>query len=157
MKKEQIKDYTLRISQANASGLVVIIYELLIAELEDAIQAEKQDKEQCIHHIQKARRLMGELIHGLDLQNAIARQLSKKYIELHKDLLFTQRHPDVTILTQVKEQMENMQSHFIRIAKEDKEEPIMANTQKIYAGLTYSKNQLNETAVDNYSNRGYQV
>ena len=158
MKKEQIRDYTLRISQANASGLVVIIYELLLDCLADAVQAhQKQDVEQYVTHVKKARRYMGELIHGLNMQDEIARMLAKRYIFLHKELLTLERKPDIKKLEQMTEAIEDMQKHFIRIAREDREEPIMANTQKVYAGLTYGRTQLNETTLDYSGNRGYQV
>lgn len=158
MKKEQIRDYTLRISQANASGLVVIIYELLLDCLEDAKVAQsQQDMEQYTKQVKKARRYMGELIHGLNMQDAIARQLAKRYIFLHKELLTMERKPDQEKLSKLTEAVLDMQKHFIRIAKEDAEEPIMANTQKVYAGLTYGRNQLNETTLDYGGNRGYQV
>ena len=39
MKKEEKQDFTLRITQANPTQLVVILYEMLLCYLEDAMQA----------------------------------------------------------------------------------------------------------------------
>ena len=39
MKKEEKQDFTLRITQANPTQLVVILYEMLLCYLEDAVQA----------------------------------------------------------------------------------------------------------------------
>ena len=58
----------------------------------------------------------------------------------------------------VKEVMGKLKEAFMQVAKEDKSEPVMENTQQIYAGLTYGKDSLNEVLLKgNESNRGYWV
>ena len=39
MKKEQIMDFTRRISQSNRGGLVIVIYDIFFAYIEDAKEA----------------------------------------------------------------------------------------------------------------------
>ena len=158
MTDEQVKEYTRRISQANASGLVEIIYELLLDTLQEAVNAKENGEEYlCLEYIKKAQRYVEELIHGLNLQEPIAGQIAKRYIFLHKQLLQAARTPDTEILKEVKKEIEYMQPHFIRIAGEDKDEPLMQHTQKVYAGLTYGRKSLNEMSIDPCNNRGYQV
>ena len=54
--------------------------------------------------------------------------------------------------------MKNLQTAFEEISKEDKSAPLMENTQKIYAGLTYGRGVLNEIAFNvNEANRGYRA
>ena len=44
MEKEQILDFTRRISQSNRSGLTVINYEIIFAYLDDAKKAYQEEK-----------------------------------------------------------------------------------------------------------------
>ena len=43
------------------------------------------------------------------------------------------------------------------ISAEDDSAPLMANTQTVYAGLTYGKNRLAENLTDEGSSRGFRV
>ena len=45
----------------------------------------------------------------------------------------------------------------VKIAKDDTSAPLMGHDQKVYAGLTYGKTSMLETAVDQELNRGYTV
>ena len=45
--------------------------------------------------------------------------------------------------------MRKLYSSFVQAAALDKSEPLMSNTQQVYAGITYGKNQLNESFVNN--------
>jgi len=52
--------------------------------------------------------------------------------------------------------MNKLYDAFSQIAKEDTSEPIMKNTETVYAGYTYGKNSLNEAAFDGtQSSRGF--
>ena len=54
--------------------------------------------------------------------------------------------------------MTKLKAAFEEVAKQDTSEPLMENTQQVYAGLTYGKGSLNEVLMsrDEY-NRGYRV
>ena len=45
---------------------------------------------------------------------------------------------------------------YIELAGRDSSEPIMSNTQRVVAGYTYSKNEINE-ALESENNRGFYV
>ena len=54
--------------------------------------------------------------------------------------------------------MQKLGKSFAEIAKQDKSAPIMQNSQKVYAGLTYGKNSLNEVFFDkNQASRGFKA
>ena len=56
MTKELKQEYTLKITQANKTQLVVILYEMLLTYLEDAVSAhEKNDRAGFRDGIRKAR------------------------------------------------------------------------------------------------------
>ena len=73
MKKEQIKEYTARVAQANRTELVVIIYELLLDEIQEGnkqYQAGNTDAGE--KQIRKAQGYLQELLGSLDFRYEIA-------------------------------------------------------------------------------------
>ena len=68
MTKEKKQEFTLKITQANKTGLVVILYEMTLAFLEDASAAfDAGDKAEFKKSIGKAKDCIDELIASLDL------------------------------------------------------------------------------------------
>ncbi len=64
MTSEKKQEFTLRISQANKTELVVILYDMFQAYLEDAEHAEGEEFHNAISH---ARAVLNELIESLDM------------------------------------------------------------------------------------------
>ena len=63
MKKEQIVDFTRRISQANRSGLVVVMYDIFFTYLDDARAAyDAADWDAYKEALRRAQRAIDELI-----------------------------------------------------------------------------------------------
>ena len=53
--------------------------------------------------------------------------------------------------------MRRLYGAFVEAAKQDQSEPVMKNTQQVYAGMTYARCALNEDFVDNGNQRGFLV
>ena len=53
--------------------------------------------------------------------------------------------------------MKKLYTAFAEVMKEDTSAPLMRNTQQIYAGYTYGKNDLVETYQDFDTSRGFLV
>lgn len=158
MTNEQIKEYTLRITGANASGLTVIIYELLedcFAEAKKAYRAGQM--EDYTHILKKAERYIGELLHGLNYEDVMAGEVAARYGKAQRALIAARVDRKQDGLESAHAILAELKPLFERLAAADKSTPIMDNTQKVYAGLTYGKNSLNEMAIDPNSNRGYSV
>ena len=67
-----------------------------------------------------------------------------------------QRKPE--LLDAVTSVIGKLRVGFEGVAKEDTSGPVMGNTQKLYAGLTYGKHALNEVFVNgNEANRGFRA
>ena len=60
-------------------------------------------------------------------------------------------------LDHVKKMMEKLHGAYEKIAETDTSEPVMGNTQTVYAGLTYGKNSLVENLANQGSERGFRV
>lgn len=158
MTDEQIKEYTLRITGANASGLTVIIYELLedcFVQADEAYQ--KGQMEMYAHVVKKAERYIGELLHGLNYEDVMAKDIAGRYVRAQKALIAARVERRQEGLATAREILGELKPLFERLAAADKSAPIISNTQKVYAGLTYGKTSLNEMAIDPDHNRGYSV
>ncbi|MBO4997505.1 MAG: flagellar protein FliS [Lachnospira sp.] len=158
MTDEQIKEYTLRITGANASGLTVIIYELLedcFAQADKAYQ--EGQMETFAHTVKKAERYIGELLHGLNYEDIMAKEIAVRYVRAQRTLIAARVEGKQGGLAIARGILEELKPLFERLASADKSAPIISNTQKVYAGLTYGKTSLNEMAIDPVSNRGYSV
>ncbi len=158
MTSDEIKDYTLRISQANASALAVIICELAIDSIDNAGKAFKLDENEAfILNAKKAERYVSELIHSLDMQDKMANVMAEYLIAAHKNIVDARLRLDEGLIMKAEAIMMSVKPTFDRIAKEDNDPSIMNNVEQVYAGLTYGKMGLNEMAVGVSSNRGYSV
>lgn len=155
MTPEKKQDFTRRITQANRTELVVIVYEILLVYIEDAMQAfEQKEKEVFVQNLNMVRECIGQLRNSLDFQYSPSKNLFSIYIfadrELAKDI-YGNKKENLEVLKKI---FTKLHDAYEQISKEDTSEPLMGHTQSVYAGLTYSKNQLSETC-DYDSRRGY--
>ena len=93
---------------------------------------------------------------SIDFTTEIAGNFISLYAYVNKELLLAEIRKDVSVFDNVKVVIEPLRDTYIELAKQDKSEPIMMNTQKVMAGYTYSKGDINES-VDSQSNRGFYV
>ena len=159
MENERLQDYAARVTQANRSELVVIIYEATIA----SIKKEKKyltdgQVEPARKEIARARGMITELMSSLDLQYSISHYLRQLYVYAYQELCqgIANRSPEQ--LDHASRIFEKILPSFKEVAKQDDSEAVMANVQTIYAGLTYGRGTLNETIATGIDpNRGYEA
>lgn len=158
MTKESKREYTLRITQANKTQLVVILYEMTLNYLEEAGRAfEGGDTGGFKESIRKARRCIRELMSSLHFEYEPARNLLELYIFANKELTRASVRHSKKELDHVKRMMEKLHEAYKKAAEADVSGPVMANTQTVYAGLTYGKNSLVENLSNEGSERGFRV
>ena len=63
----------------------------------------------------------------------------------------------IMLLESVKKMLETMRKSFYELSKQDDSEPLMKNTQQVYAGFTYSNDGGSNEYSKGYENRGYKV
>ena len=157
MTNEKKQAFTLRITSANSTELIEILYEMLLEYVDDAKEAiEKNDINEIHDSIRKARGCLRELMESIDFEYDLAGYFMSLYAYVNKELLLAEIRKDVKIFDNVKVVIEPLRDTYIELAKLDKSEPVMQNTQKVTAGLTYSKGNINES-LDEQSNRGFYV
>ena len=137
MKKDEIQTFSYRISQANKTQLIVIMYDMAIQYVSDAIennyetQAEKDEYESDVVQV---KRVVDSLVTSLDMQYEVSVQLYNIYLVMQRYLVKA-------------------------VAKKDKNTImlLMKNTHQVYAGFTYSNDGGSNEYSKGYENRGYKV
>lgn len=158
MNKEDIKGYTNRVIQANKSELIVILYDIILQDLKEAReylaagQMEEYQKS-CDHSC----RAVNELIVSLDFQYSISAELFRLYKYVNGCVTKAKTSKQDELLEKAYSTMDKLRSAFVQVASLDKSEPVMQNTEQVYAGLTYSKGNLNESLSEASLNRGYRA
>ena len=157
MTKEQKQEYTLRITRANRSQLIVIVYELALSYLDTAIKAfDEDDQEIFKSNASYAGKCVGDLLEALDFNYEPSYPLMRIYVFISKEISLAPIKKDKEGLVVARRLLAKLKKSFDDIAKEDDSAPLMSNTQEVYAGLTYGKGSLNES-VESASNRGFCV
>lgn len=158
MTKELKQQYTLKITQANKTQLTVILYEMLLIYLEEAVSAHKeQDRAGFRDGIRRARGCLKELMMSLHFEYEPAANLWQLYLYANKELARADMRNSTEELSHVTMIMKKLHDAYEKISVHDASAPVMANAQTVYAGLTYGKNSLTENLADQGSERGFRV
>lgn len=158
MTKEKKQEFTFRITRANETELVVILYEMLLCYLDETKQWLEQPEEACFQEaLRKARGCINELMQSLHLEHEPGKELMQLYIYSLKRLAQCERTHDEEPLAEVRRIMAALHEAYARIAPGNQNGPVMNNSQTVYAGLTYGPKDLTENMADQGSNRGMRV
>ena len=156
MTKELKQQFTLRITQANKSELIVILYDMLLAYVEDAKEAHAEENRAAFHDaIRKIRGCNQELIASLNLEHEPAMNLLSLYIYVNRELVHADVRNDIEPLNHVVMVISGLKEAYEIVASKDKSGAVMQNTQTVYAGLTYGRGELTENMADQGLNRGF--
>lgn len=159
MTNEQIKEFTLRTSSANHTGLMLILFDMEKIYVEDALLAYSNNEiDDYLRNMDLAKKTHNELMSGIEPTD----ELGKRYLSILRFIYSKQinscvkRVPDE--LDRCQRMMDNLREGFRHLNELDNEEPVMKNTHKVYAGLTYGKGTLNESVQGtDYSSRGFKA
>ena len=155
MTKECKQQFTLRITQANSTQLIVILYEMTLQYLADGEQA--AGEAELVEAIHKARGCVKELLNSLHREYSPAGELSRLYLYCLRRLAACEVRRDRAILEDVRKVIVPLCDAYKQIQDQNTSGPVMNNSQTVYAGLTYGRNQLTENMADQGSNRGMLV
>lgn len=159
MEKSKLQEFAARVTQANRSELVVVIYEAVLASIAEGKHCLTEGQvEEARLEISRARSLITELMGSLDMQYGISHYLRQLYIFAYHELChgIAMRQPE--LFDHASDIFEKLLPSFQEVAKQDDSEAVMQNVQTIYAGLTYGRGTLNETiGVGVDTNRGFQA
>lgn len=157
MTSQEINDYGVKISQANKTELIVIMYEMAIKYIDDGLESLSNNNiEEYRLNLKRSKAVINELTSVLDMSYVISYELRSLYIFINNVLVRADIRVETDELKRVREMLIKLSKSFKKVSADDNSGPVMENTQQLYAGLTYSKTSLN---VDMYSdvNRGFKA
>ena len=91
------------------------------------------------------------------LEYEVAQNLLQLYLYINREVAKAALYNNEENLEHVRPVLENLAAAYKKIEGEDTTGPVMANTQAVYAGLTYGRDNLLENAADPAANRGFSV
>lgn len=157
MTNECKQQFTLRITQANPTELVVILYEMMLSYLDDAEIALKEgNEEELVRNIHRSRGCLNELEHSLNMEYEIAGNLMQLYFYCARRLVHAQAHEEEAF-DEIRSVIRALHDAFEQIAPQNPKGAVMGNSQTVYAGLTYGRNTLTENMADQGADRGMRV
>ena len=158
MTREKKQEFTLRITQANKTGLVVILYDMTLTFLEDAVmEFDKGNIMEYKKNIDGAKKCLDELLASLHSGYDISEALQGLYYFYKRELTSAAVQQKKEFLLPVIEMIKELKESYEKVASQDSSLPLMKNTQTVYAGLTYGKRSLNVNLADQGINRGFRV
>lgn len=152
------QDFTLRISQANPTQMVVILYEMLLCYVKDGKTALEQGNDTDLQAaVRRARGCVGELMNSLNLQYEPAPALLGLYGFCIRKLAAAESGKRMLPLEEIERIVIPLKDAYGQIAGQNSAGPVMGNSQTVYAGLTYGRHSLTENMTDQGANRGMYV
>lgn len=151
------KEFTRRLSQCNSGEMIVIMYDIVFAYMDEA----KQAYHSCCYEeykaaVKKSQGAIDTLIGALDLKYPIAKDLRKLYVYTKNCLAKAIYQNRTDGIDEAEKILKRLYTSFCEVAKSDTSGPLMRNTQQVYAGMTYGKTSLNENYFED-SHRGFFV
>lgn len=156
MKQELIRDFNLRISNANRSQLVVIKFDIFDVYAEDAKAALSAGNGPDFKlQINSALSVLGSFEESLDFKYDISVELYNAYQFCIKQLYKALSLRKIEYLDNARYVMRELREAFVKVAELDDSPVIMQNSEQVTAGMTYGKGVLYEGSLNTESNRGF--
>lgn len=158
MTKEKIREFTVRITGANKTGMIVILYDIALQYISDAKESLKKDERKRFRdEIGHVRATLGELSDSVDTSSELGMTMLRLYIFCNRELTKAFLDYDCEALSSVENIFSKFRDAYFEKSREDDSEPVMMNTERVFAGLTYNKNSMAENITAGNLNRGYLV
>ncbi|NBH13445.1 flagellar protein FliS [Lachnospiraceae bacterium] len=156
MTQTKKQEFTRRLSCCNKGEMIVIMYDILFAYLEEGIQAkEEQDYQEFKLAVGKASQVLSRLMEDLDFSYEISGDLYAEYQFVKKLLAMAVCKNTAQNLRDAQQVLKNLYEAFKEAAQQDTSEPLMQHAQQVVAGMTYQKGSLTETLQGSESSRGF--
>lgn len=152
MTDERKAYYKTRITESSMTEIIVVMYEIMFDYLEEATDGEFVNRESA----RNAARVLGHLMDSLDFRYEISANLYALYDFCSREISKSIYKNDSEHFAVVKRIMKSLYESFVEVAKQDTSGAAMSNSQKVKAGITYGRSDVNEI-LEGDSNRGFLV
>lgn len=148
MTNDQMSVYKMRITQAGIAELTLIMLEMEMQWMTEALEAyDRQDEEEFLAGVDKAQAVQVELMNVMNMDNPIAVDVYSVFAYVNKQLINAKLKRKPFEMERLKQLLSRHYKSFQAIAATDTEGPVMEQSEKIYAGLTYGSKGLMESSV----------
>lgn len=146
-----MKIETARVVNATRLELVIISYEAIIDDMDDAISyIECNMKEEVKTKLKNANDFIKELVLALDMKYEISSDLRRLYDYVERLLISAMISYNIEKIKEARKIIVGLMNSFKQLEdKENKTEKVMSNYEKIYSGFTYGMFGLNEVVIGN--------
>ena len=151
------QEFTRRISVANSTDLIVILYDMVLSYADDAEEELKTDEDHEFYAaISRMRNCINELMCSLHMEYEPAHALLALYRFCIRKLSTAGIRRNIEPLDEIRKIIRPLRDSYADLARTNTSGPVMGNSESVVAGLTYGKNDVNESLV-NSINRGMLV
>lgn len=148
MTDEQMNVYKMRISQAGVGEMAVIMLEMEMQWMDEAMVAyNMSDVTTFTACVGKAQSVQVELMNITNVRNSVGLDVYSIYAFINKQLIHAKIKREPLDMERCKGMLEKLHKSFLQIAKTDISGPIMVGSEKVYAGLTYGAGGLVESSM----------
>lgn len=156
MTREMKQIFTRRITQANSTQLVVILYDMILTYLKDAADAHDIGcEEEFKKDMQCARNCIAELRNSLNFSYDLSRTLFSIYAFADREIANNMSGVKTEHMTEIMQMFTKLREAYYTVSKGDTTQPLMENAQDVYAGFTYGRSDVNESLLYNSAGRGF--
>ena len=158
MNKEKKSEFTLRISQANPTELIIILYEIAIEYVSGAITAnDNGDTATVKSECRNASNCIEEMLNNLHYEYELAGNLKAIYLYMKKVLRNAIISNETEGLQTVVKELTVLRDAYDQIKDTDQSGPVMVHTQAVLTGMTYGRNSVLDDLTTEMPGRGYRV
>lgn len=158
MTNEMKQTFTRRITKANRTQLVVVVYDMLLAYIDDAETAKKSNvMNEFERSLELARGCLADLRKNLNFEYELSKSLFSIYAYADRQLSKNIYSGCTDNLNEICGMIKKLREAYYELSLADTSEPLMENTQDVYAGFTYGKTDVNEMLVNPDISRGYKI
>ena len=157
MKDTLKQEFTRRISMANSTELIVILYDMVLSYSDDAEEALKGGRDHDFYvSISRMRNCINELMCSLHMEYEPAQALLSLYRYCMRKLSAAGVRRSIEPINEIRKIINPLRESYSGLVELNTSGPVMGNSESVFAGLTYGKNDINENLVNNI-NRGMLV
>ena len=148
MTAEKMNEYKMRITQSGIADLCIVMLEMEIEWLSDALTAyQEENADAYFDALSKASSVQVELMNIMNVENAVSRDIYSVFVYINKLIVESKIKGIPQDIDRSIKMLDTYRQSFIKIASTDTEGPVMASSEKVYAGLTYGTGGLVESSV----------
>lgn len=155
MNRENIAIFTRRITNGNRSEIISVLFDMIVVDLNDAKEGiNNHDQEEYMEALRHAGEVLEHLQAALNFNYDISKNLYSLYDYAKRAIAKSMYSGRDEGILEAREVIIPLKEAFEEVAKNDDSAPLMSNTQKVAAGITYGRSDVNE-AIESDGNRGF--